>query len=58
MRTYCRMAEAAPAPSFVAQACSQVWQMALAQGHGERFMPVLPEIVARLSRGHVRDLPD
>jgi hypothetical protein len=32
--------------------------MALAQGHGERFMPVLPEIVARLSRGHVRDLPD
>ncbi|WP_144183366.1 NAD(P)-dependent oxidoreductase [Elioraea rosea] len=58
MRTYCRMAEAAPAPSFVAQACSQVWQMALAQGHGERFMPVLPEIVARLSRGHIRDLPD
>lgn len=58
MRTYCRMAEAAPAPAFVAQACSQVWQMALAQGHGERFMPVLPEIVARLSRGHVRDLPD
>ncbi len=58
MRTYCRMAEAAPAASFVAQACSQVWQMALAQGHGERFMPVLPEIVARLSRGHVRDLPE
>lgn len=58
MRTYCRMAEAAPAASFVARACSQVWQMALAQGHGERFMPVLPEIVARLSRGHVRDLPD
>lgn len=58
MRTYCRMAEGAPAASFVAQACSQVWQMALAQGHGERFMPVLPEIVARLSRGHVRDLPE
>jgi 3-hydroxyisobutyrate dehydrogenase-like beta-hydroxyacid dehydrogenase len=58
MRTYCRMAEGAPAASFVAQACSQMWQMALAQGHGERFMPVLPEIVARLSAGHVRDLPD
>jgi 3-hydroxyisobutyrate dehydrogenase-like beta-hydroxyacid dehydrogenase len=58
MRTYCRMAEAAPAASFVAQACSQVWQMALAQGHAERFMPVLPQIVAQLSRAHIRDLPE
>jgi 3-hydroxyisobutyrate dehydrogenase-like beta-hydroxyacid dehydrogenase len=58
MRTYCRMAEGAPAPSFIAQACSQMWQMALAQGHADRFMPVLPEIVARLSGGHIRDLPD
>lgn len=58
MRTYCCMAESAPAPAFVAQACSQVWQMALAQGHAERFMPTLPEVVARLSGAHIRDLPE
>lgn len=58
MRTYCRMAEAAPAPSFVAQACSQYWQMALAQGHADRFMPVMPEIIARLSGAHIRDPED
>jgi 3-hydroxyisobutyrate dehydrogenase-like beta-hydroxyacid dehydrogenase len=57
MRFYCRMAEAAQAPSFVAQACSQYWQMALAQGHAERFMPVMPQIIADLSRTHIRDLP-
>lgn len=57
MRFYCRMAEAAQAPSFVAQSCSQYWQMALAQGHAERFMPVLPQIIAALSRTHIRDLP-
>lgn len=58
MRFYCRMAETAQAPSFVAQSCSQYWQMALAQGHADRFMPVLPQVIAELSRTHIRDLPE
>jgi 3-hydroxyisobutyrate dehydrogenase-like beta-hydroxyacid dehydrogenase len=57
MRFYCRMAEAAQAPSFVAQSCSQYWQMALAQGHADRFMPVMPQIIADLTGTRIRDLP-
>ena len=44
-------------PSFVAQAASQTYQLAVAQGHAERFMPMLPGILAELSGGKIRDLP-
>ena len=46
MRFYTRMAEAAPATAFIAQAVNQTYQLANIQGHGERYMPVLPGILA------------
>lgn len=57
MRFYCRMAEAAPAAAFVAQAVNQVYQLANVQGNGERFMPTLPGILAELNGARIRDLP-
>jgi 3-hydroxyisobutyrate dehydrogenase-like beta-hydroxyacid dehydrogenase len=46
LRFYCRMAESVSAPAFLAQAASQVYQLAYARGHGERYMPTLPGILA------------
>jgi 3-hydroxyisobutyrate dehydrogenase-like beta-hydroxyacid dehydrogenase len=56
MRFYTKLAEGAPAFSFVAQAVNQIYQLANIQGHGERFMPVLPGILAELNRCAIRDL--
>jgi 3-hydroxyisobutyrate dehydrogenase-like beta-hydroxyacid dehydrogenase len=57
MRFYCRMAEGAPAPAFIAQAVSQIYQLANARGHGERFMPTLSGILAELIGAKFRNLP-
>jgi 3-hydroxyisobutyrate dehydrogenase-like beta-hydroxyacid dehydrogenase len=57
MRFYCRMAEAAPAPSFIAQSVNQIYQLANGQGHGDRFMPTLAGILAGLNGVKIRDLP-
>jgi 3-hydroxyisobutyrate dehydrogenase-like beta-hydroxyacid dehydrogenase len=57
MRFYCRMAEAAPAPSFIAQSVNQIYQLANVQGHGDRFMPTLAGILAALNGAKIRDLP-
>jgi 3-hydroxyisobutyrate dehydrogenase-like beta-hydroxyacid dehydrogenase len=46
MRFYNQMAEAAPSPAVIASAVSQVYRLANLQGHGERFMPALPGILA------------
>ena len=43
--------------SFIAQAVNQTYQLVNAQGHGERFMPVLPGILAQLNGAKIRDLP-
>ncbi len=56
LRFYCRMAESVQMASFVAQAASQLYQLAIAQGHAETFMPVLPGILAELNGGRIRDL--
>ncbi len=56
MRFYTKLAEGAPAVSFVAQAVNQIYQLANVQGHGERFIPVLPGILADLNRCRIRDL--
>ncbi len=56
LRYYTKLAEAAPATAFVAQACNQVYQLANLRGHGERFMPVLPGILAELIGAPIRDL--
>ena len=55
MRTYTALAQSAPVAAFLAQAASQVWQLALIQGHGERFMPVLPGILAELNGAAIRE---
>jgi hypothetical protein len=46
----------APATAFIAQAVNQVYQLAITQGHGERFMPVLPGILAEFNGCKIRDL--
>ncbi len=56
MRAYTALAQSAPVAAFIAQAASQVWQLALIQGHGDRFMPVLPGILAELNGTAIRDL--
>ena len=56
MRFYTKLAESAPATAFVAQAVNQIYQLAIIQGHGERFMPVLPGILAELNGCKIRDL--
>jgi hypothetical protein len=57
MRFWCRLAEGAGTPAFVAEAVCQTYRMAAALGHGDRFMPVLPQILAQLMGSHIRDLP-
>jgi 3-hydroxyisobutyrate dehydrogenase-like beta-hydroxyacid dehydrogenase len=56
MRFYTKMAEGAPAIAFIAQAVNQTYQLANIQGHGEKFMPVLPGILAELNGAKIRDL--
>jgi len=48
MRFYTKLAESAPATAFIAQAVNQTYQLANIMGHGERFMPTLPGILAEL----------
>ncbi|MFI4988861.1 MAG: NAD(P)-dependent oxidoreductase [Alphaproteobacteria bacterium] len=57
MRFYARLAEAAPAAAFIAQAVNQTYQLANIRGHGERFMPTLPGIIAELNGVKIRELP-
>jgi 3-hydroxyisobutyrate dehydrogenase-like beta-hydroxyacid dehydrogenase len=56
LRTYGRMAEGAGVAAFIAQAVSQTLRLALNQGHGHRFLPVLPGIIAAINGGKIRDL--
>ena len=56
MRFYTRLAESAPATAFIAQAVNQTYQLANIMGHGERFMPTLPGILAELNGCKIRDL--
>jgi 3-hydroxyisobutyrate dehydrogenase-like beta-hydroxyacid dehydrogenase len=57
MRAFCKLAEGAGMASFVAQSIAQLYILANAQGHADRFMPTLPGIVAELNGGKIRDLP-
>jgi hypothetical protein len=50
------MAENAGVATFVAQAVNQTLRLALNQGHGERFLPVLPGILAELNGAKIRDV--
>ena len=54
MLAYARLAESAGVAAFIGQAVSQTYRLALNGGHGERFMPVLPGILAGLNGGTIR----
>ena len=56
IRTYGRMAENAGVATFVAQAVNQTLRLVLNQGHADRFLPVLPGILAELNGAKIRDL--
>jgi 3-hydroxyisobutyrate dehydrogenase-like beta-hydroxyacid dehydrogenase len=56
VRTYGRMAENAGVATFIAQAVNQTLRLSLNQGHGDRFLPVLPGILAELNGTKLRDL--
>jgi 3-hydroxyisobutyrate dehydrogenase-like beta-hydroxyacid dehydrogenase len=56
LRTYNRMAEGAEVATFIAQAVNQTLRLALNQGHADRFLPVLPGILAELNGAKIRDL--
>jgi len=57
MRFYTRLAESAPAAAFIAQAVHQTYHLANIRGHGERYMPTLPGILAEMIGAKIRDLP-
>jgi 3-hydroxyisobutyrate dehydrogenase-like beta-hydroxyacid dehydrogenase len=56
LRTYARMAEDAGVAAFIAQAVSQTYQLTLNHGHGDRFMPTLPGVMAEINGAKIRDL--
>ena len=56
IRTYGRMAENAGVAIFIAQAVNQTLRLALNQGHAERYLPVLPGILAELNGAKIRDI--
>lgn len=56
LRFYNKLAEQAQVASFIAQAVNQTLQLCNARGHGERFLPVLPGIIAELNGTRIRDL--
>jgi 3-hydroxyisobutyrate dehydrogenase-like beta-hydroxyacid dehydrogenase len=56
MRFYTRLAEQAPAAAFIAQAVNQTLHLCNVRGHGERFLPVLPGLLAELNGAKIRDL--
>lgn len=56
LRFYNKLAEQAQVASFIGQAVNQWLQLCNARGHGERYLPVLPGILAELNGTRIRDL--
>ncbi len=56
LRAYMNMAGAADAPGSLCAAALQHYTAACAQGHADRFMPIMPQVVAQMFGGHIRDL--
>ena len=56
MRFYARLAEQAPAAAFIAQAVNQTLHLCNVRGHGDRFLPVLPGLLADLNGAKIHDL--
>ena len=45
-----------PAAAFIAQAVNQTLHLFNTRGHGDRFLPVLPGLIAELNGAKIRDL--
>ena len=56
LRFYTKLAEQAPAAAFIAQAVNQTLHLCNVRGHGDRYLPVLPGILAELNGAKIRDL--
>ena len=56
LRFYTKLAEQAPAAAFIAQAVNQTLHLFNTRGHGDRFLPVLPGLIAELNGAKIRDL--
>ena len=56
IRTYNKMAEGAGVATFIAQSVNQTLRLVLNQGHAERFLPVLPGILAGLNGTKIGDI--
>jgi 3-hydroxyisobutyrate dehydrogenase-like beta-hydroxyacid dehydrogenase len=56
MRFYTKLAEQAPAAAFIAQAVNQTLHLCNVRGHGDRFLPVLPGLLADLNGAKIHDL--
>ena len=54
MRFYTKLAEQAPPASF--WAVNQTLHLFNVRGHGDRFLPVLPGLLAELNGAKIRDL--
>ena len=55
MRFYTKLAEQAPAAAFIAQAVNQTLHLFDVRGHGDRFLPVLPGLLAEPNGAKIRD---
>lgn len=56
LRTYARLAETVGATAFIANACGQTYSLVEARGHAERYMPVMPGLIAELGNFKIRDI--
>ena len=56
IKAYARLVDSAPAMSILASAVVQVYQLALVQGHANRNIPVLAEILAELNGTKIHPL--
>lgn len=58
LRYYRKMADEAHLYTTLAEAASQVYQLANQLGHAKQFMPVLPSVLASFADGKPRKLPE
>lgn len=56
MRAFLRMVAAADIPTPLIAQAAQSYTLANALGYGDKFIPVLPQVVASRYGGHVRDI--
>jgi 3-hydroxyisobutyrate dehydrogenase-like beta-hydroxyacid dehydrogenase len=56
LRFFCKLADSVAAPVPVAAAIAQLLALVNAAGHRERFMPVLPGVLAEMAGAPFRDL--